>query len=338
VILLVALVPIASFVWSVEPEATLRRGAAQALTVVFCLYLAHRFTPRALLRLFLFAALLGGIASLALAAIDPARAIEFGGPNAGSWFGVYGHKANLGRVGAFAITGAMLLAPESSRDRLLKFAVIAVFCVLLVLSQSRTGWILGLCGLAAAALIRFAFSPRLSAALKLSVVACGIVVGGAVLSTLSNSDALAIVGRDNTLSGRTTLWRAALASFDQHPAFGVGYRAFWRAGGINDVLGYLSDRILPGHGHNGYLDTLAELGLLGIAVLGLFFLLTISGVVRAICQGSGELAPYFAFLMIFAMNNYVATVAFEHSDPAWVLALVSAIYFTAKVQRGTTGV
>jgi O-antigen ligase len=80
-------------------------------------------------------------------------------------------------------------------------------------------------------------------------------------------------GRQNssdfvTLSGRTVVWTAAVRQFEQHPVLGVG-------GGIGGkvVIAHIGNRYLEEMSslHNGFLELLTGLGLLGF-LLGTYML------------------------------------------------------------------
>src|ERR1700721_30572 len=67
-----------------------------------------------------------------------------------------------------------------------------------------------------------------------------------------------VLGRDNTLTGRTEVWAAVLPEMERHALLGYGFGSFW-----TDARRLLYD--IP-TSHNGYLDILLELGALGLAL------------------------------------------------------------------------
>lgn len=76
----------------------------------------------------------------------------------------------------------------------------------------------------------------------------------------------AIVGRSESLTGRTEIWREVRDIAARNPIIGVGYGGFW---GIKsaDV-----DRFQIKQSHNGYLDVYLELGMVGMVLLFLVFM------------------------------------------------------------------
>ncbi|MEM8617425.1 MAG: hypothetical protein AAGF20_10875, partial [Pseudomonadota bacterium] len=94
---------IASLIWTVNFEVTLRRAGALGLTTAFGLWLAQRFTPK---QLFHLVALLVGIiiiANFAVIQLNPVRGVHqpydlLAQHHAGSWRGMIGHKNDFGRM------------------------------------------------------------------------------------------------------------------------------------------------------------------------------------------------------------------------------------------------
>jgi exopolysaccharide production protein ExoQ len=74
----------------------------------------------------------------------------------------------------------------------------------------------------------------------------------------------AITGKDLTFSSRTAIWQILNTHIAQHPILGTGYSAYW-----NDEPGSPSQemkRLLffyPGEAHNGYLEVINDLGIIG---------------------------------------------------------------------------
>src|ERR1700748_1653047 len=106
--------PVVSVIWSVDHGSSARRVVALVMTGVYCIYLARRLSPDDFLRRLLLALFVGGVLSLIYTLIDPQQAIEHSAINSGSWKGVYGHKAILGRIAAIAVTVSVYVKPKHS--------------------------------------------------------------------------------------------------------------------------------------------------------------------------------------------------------------------------------
>ena len=84
-------------------------------------------------------------------------------------------------------------------------------------------------------------------------------LGGSNLATFSSS-----LGRDETLTGRTAVWADVLPAMKQQPLAGYGFGSFW-----TDARRELYE--IP-TAHNGYLDILLELGVVGFAFFTVWLL------------------------------------------------------------------
>jgi O-antigen ligase len=321
--------PLVSTVWSVDPGTTFRRAAALAMTGAFCIYIAQRLSPQEFLRRLLLALFIGGVLSLLYTIADPRNAIEHSMINTGSWKGVYGHKAILGRIAAVAVTVSVYVRPRYTWEWPMRWATIAIFLFLSIKSQSRASWLMMMGGFAFMILIAVLRNKRLSSGIKLSIF---LALGFCVLAAVAVFFDLihAEMGRDETFSGRTSLWTGAIAvAKASHPILGAGYRAFWTDAGAGGVREYVLDWArLPGHGHNGYLDVWLDLGIPGVLLFAAFVFVTIWRLARRVLREPGEpaWAAFSIFFFVFLLNNLSVTVAFKHTDIAWIFAVLACLY------------
>jgi O-antigen ligase len=91
-----------------------------------------------------------------------------------------------------------------------------------------------------------------------------------------------------TLSSRTDLWSVALDAFGQNPIFGYG---------VTSSRGLFYDETGLGGGHNAVINTLVELGIVGIAVWGTLIWLVVRGIWRLPRTGSEQLIIDRALLL-----------------------------------------
>jgi exopolysaccharide production protein ExoQ len=321
--------PVVSIVWSVDMGVTFRRAVALVMTGIYCIYLARRLSPDDFMRRLLMALFIGGVASLVFTVVNPAHAIEQGAINNGSWKGVYGHKAILGRIAAVAVTVAVYVRPRFLWERAIRWSTIAIFLFLAVQSQSRASWLLMGGGVAFMLLLAVMRNKSFSAGIKMTI-ATGLGLAVLVIATTMFSQILGAFGRDDTFSGRTSLWEGAVATAEaHHPILGAGYRAFWTATGSEGVRNYIQHWAkLPSHGHNGYLDIWLELGYAGLALFAVFALVTIWRLTSRLLREPGEpaWAALAIFFFVFLLNNASVTVAFKHTDIAWIFAVLACLY------------
>ena len=73
-------------------------------------------------------------------------------------------------------------------------------------------------------------------------------------------------GRDLTFTGRVYLWELLIYEIQNHFIFGAGFRGFWIIDAKHLWRIYANTSWLPTGGHNGYLDMLNELGIIGLTI------------------------------------------------------------------------
>ena len=256
VLALVAVSPL----WSPDPATTFRKAAGLWLTYLFGLYLASRYDTTQLLKMVSRVLAVALILSLALIITFP----DWGDSPLG-WRGIYLSKNQLGRAASLEALILVLLWPRSGRYRkwLALGLLLSWICVVGANSASALVVTILVCGLGTA-LWRFRRLPGgviLSAA---ALLACGLTVAWAV--KLSLDPLLGAVGKDSTLTGRTELWSGVLRGVEKRPFLGYGIDGFWQ--GFNEPSRAIWETIAwhPTHAHNGLLDLLLDLGVVGVCL------------------------------------------------------------------------
>ncbi|MBI5661136.1 MAG: O-antigen ligase family protein [Ignavibacterium album] len=87
-----------------------------------------------------------------------------------------------------------------------------------------------------------------------------------------------IFGKSETFYDRGKLWTVMLWHFGQHPLIGCGYQAFWTIENPQLLLLYQTFVWLPNQAHNGYLDILNEVGIVGFV---LFMIMILKNIVSS---------------------------------------------------------
>jgi exopolysaccharide production protein ExoQ len=269
---------VASLLWSADGAQTVRKLAILALTLLGAYGVACRFELDELLSIMIvvlgtFVAV-GFAAELALGMFRPWRAdYRFAGtchPN---------DQAVQCALLAIAAAGAGWLRHDRPWVRR---ALIFAGATGLVLSKSRTT----LAALLVAAGLALLFSARgLQRWLVVSVAVIlfstvGIAANFISVADLDRSFDIASMGRRenvSSLTGRVPLWEELWKAAAKRPVAGYGYGGFW---GEKNVLKYseIFRWHIP-HAHNGYLDLMLTVGVIGAALYVAWMVAT--GVVAA---------------------------------------------------------
>ncbi len=262
--------------------------------------------------------------------VDPAHAIEHGTINNGSWKGVYGHKAILGRIAAVAVTVAVYVRPRFLWERAMRWSTIAIFVFLAIQSQSRASWLLMGGGVAFMLLLAVMRNKRFSAGIKMTIATgLGLAVAGHRRHHVQPDTGRVrprrhILGTHQSLGRRGCGRRSSIIPF-----WAPATAPSWTVAGSDGVRDYVQSWVkLPSHGHNGYLDIWLELGYAGLALFAVFALVTIWRLISRLLREPGEpaWAALAIFFFVFLLNNISVTVAFKHTDIAWIFAVLACLY------------
>ena len=96
------------------------------------------------------------------------------------------------------------------------------------------------------------------------VVTAIVAVSGMLLMGNGLSVTTGMLGRDETLTGRTDVWHAAIG-LGTNPVIGDGYNSFWLGQRMERMWEMFSWH--PTEVHDGYLDIYLDLGVIGLIVL-----------------------------------------------------------------------
>ncbi|MGG6297991.1 O-antigen ligase family protein [Leptolyngbya sp. AN02str] len=253
-----------SIFWSDFPGFTQQRSIALIGTSLFGLYFGTRFSMKQQLQLLGWAMAIAVLMSIAFVAALPKYGI-MGGKHAGAWRGIFSHKNVTGRAMAFSSVVFLLLSLQTGGARLFWWLLLVTTIAFTVMAQSTTAL---LC-LVVLFLLFFILRPLRwhYRARTIAVLSLVLAVAGGLASVLANSETLlAAFGKDTTLTGRTDLWPAVIEKIQLKPIWGFGYEGFWRGWDSDAAEVWRTVGWDAPHSHNGFLDLLLALGLVGFII------------------------------------------------------------------------
>jgi O-antigen ligase len=347
-LVLLTLFAMLSTLWSQSPEATFRRSAALILGTCFAVYIVVRTEPKDFLKIVVIAFAFYVAASFIAAAI-PGVGINRGSIYGGAWQGIAGNKNNLGRTVAVCVTFLPLAALVGLVTwKRTAYLLGGLSLVLLFLSQSATALVSSFAAVGSGFVLylicggRF-LGYRLSGALRI-ILAIVVVSSAVIMMTAIIPLTLEALGRDPTLTGRTKLWSWSLAINEARWLLGSGYRAFWIDDNTKyffvsfawnkDAEGNLSQSFAgPTHAHSGYVDTLLELGRVGMALYIFTILFAIGLLCRMLRQRGNEAFGLLFAVMLMFIHIYAisARSILQQSEDVWFFFTVLFL-FAAKTQ------
>jgi O-antigen ligase len=165
------------------------------------------------------------------------------------------------------------------------------------------------------------------------------VIGVSVLIAANADSILSLLGRDLSLTGRTTIWNILMISIQKRPLLGYGYQAFWPGAtseGMNAIIAeYGMMHFLGAYAHSGYLSVLLEEGFVGLV---LTVLLLCQGIRDAlVClrdsQTLNETYWYSAIVFITVVYNIDEVTLLLPTYLPWMLCLLAVSALSAKSKR-----
>lgn len=301
-----AFVATLSALWSLTPELSALRGILLILNILagFMAYY-HLGLRRMVILVFAYLLIMQFGSTLLILAGHPSASDHLGLKK-----GLYLHKNQLALHCVLLFMTSLILFGAGWR-RLLTLGAAGLACFNLVLSGSGTGVIVVILMtniLLGCVIVSSGSRPTLffaGAGLILTALGIGALV---LLEIDPYTQVLDALGKDGTLTGRTTLWDFALTTFADSPLLGIGYFAYWNSPETTATsLWVVTGQHLESF-HNNFLDIMVAVGLVGLIT---FVVAMVSLLARTFEQfrvsGDALLAWPFAFMClmtIYCMSEY----------------------------------
>jgi exopolysaccharide production protein ExoQ len=329
-------IALTSVLWSDVPDITLRQGVALIGSTAFGLYFAARYKMSEQQRLLRWALAIAAVLSLAFALALPSYGVQSDIDGQG-WRGIYSHKNTLGSIMALSTLVFLLRALTSRKRRWVAGAGLILSFGLVIFSNSVSSLVVCVLLLALLPVYR-ALRWRITLAVPF-LISAWLLGGGVVMWGLYNAETiLGALGRDITLTGRTNLWPLVITMISQRPWLGYGYSGFWEA----DKGAYFSfalNGFQPTSAHNGFLDLWLQLGLLGVLVFVLSFLLAFlrAAAWARLSKATEGLWPlmYLTFMLLHSVSESSILI---RNDIYWTLYTAAVFSLPARQDSaGSTG-
>lgn len=306
----------ASASWSFEPSTTNRRAVAVAFTTLFGLYFAASFDGRRMAEIiastFLVLAIGGALAAVAYPTMGVQHDI-----NAGDWRGLWFEKNQMGAMMVYGALGAVAALLAGSPRRKTWIFTILLCAAMIVMSRSKTSLLCLMIVLGGAAMLAIL---RKGPATAVATIWLGVTAALAAGATfwLAPEAVFRALGKDPTLTGRTEIWEALLRQSQKAPLTGFGYAVFWRDDSVPAAFVRHDTGWNVPTAHNGWLDTLVQLGWVGVILVATILgLAVLTALFRFRTVRDGYWAPLF--LVIFLIVTLSESFILERNGIAWAL-------------------
>jgi O-antigen ligase len=254
---------------------------------------------------------------------------------AGDWRGSFGHKNVASSVMTILVYVGIYLGGVGSVVMGPAIAVLAGIFLIFTGGKTSTALCLAIYLLASLVFVtRSLWLKRIICFAPLIVMNL-LTVGSVASPALSSITRMLPV--DPTFTGRSDIWEFALAAVAEKPITGHGYSAFWDDVTERQTAKGAEWAVTAAHSHNSYLDLAVTIGLPGLALVILIFVLAPLRNFQAAqaYSRSGALAKLFLTVWLFGLYfGTTETFLLERQNPIWFMfaVAVAGLHFLARFQ------
>jgi O-antigen ligase len=245
---------------------------------------------------------------------------------AGDWRGLFGHKNAASAI--FSVLAFVGLFVRSER-RHVGWAIFALSIAFVVASGGKSSIMNCSITIVVSLLAARMKNIALWAAIVFSpLVAMNLFGVGSVLWPFL-ADYSGLLPLDSSFTGRTDVWSFALPKAKEALVMGHGFLAFWNT----EALRYGIDQSTTwaggaAHAHNGYLDAVISMGLPGLFLVLVAFVIKPARDLRRGLAENDEPALVLLFMRIWLFSlflNSFESFFFDRANPSWI-ALLFALF------------
>jgi exopolysaccharide production protein ExoQ len=322
VVTLLALLTICSALWSQNPFRSFYNGVFYLIDTLFAFYLIETFDTNDLIDLAKMAGAFICIGSLVLVVFYPQIGVLQQLRESGAWRGLFIDRTSAAKCMVFMLSPAIIFVRQPlSLSRVVYILLLGCFIFMAHAVTALLVLFIYVLIMAAIAAFRKFDDKSLLLLTGLSVTLLVLVVS-ASLPLLPSF--LSLFSRNTTLSGRTYVWAIVIRSIMKRPILGYGFYAFWQG-----MTGESANTIVAvnwtfGYAHNGILELMLQLGLLGTTV---FFVTLVQALRNAwICLRNRRpsAADWYVGLIVLTILYNV-----DEATVVWPNELLSILYVVA---------
>jgi O-antigen ligase len=311
----------ASVLWAFSPESSFVRFVQQAMivtSIILPAVLADRAADmmRGLFLCFALALILNVFFVLnGPIDINNCKATDF------CYKGYFDGKNYLGEAAAVTFLLSLYEVVHRGWRRALGIIIGAIAIVLVFLSDSKTAF--GLI-IIAPFLAQLTLTVRKITRVSPAIILLLLPFFYIVLSNVSHVDLMRrlayMLYHDSTLTGRTIIWQFAQFEIGRRPLLGWGYQSFWLVPGSpsSEASGWV--KLMP-NAHNGYYDTMLEMGYVGLVLLLVFISATLHAVKRVADRDPARARLLLSLVLFFIMWNYFESLWMRGFEFLWIVFL-----------------
>ena len=327
-LILVFFICVLTIFWSVEKISTIKSSFQLIVSAGFGVLAAQYFDFPSFLKFLILGILFLFGLGLYFFVIEPDLTL-MSGTYEGVYSGVFIHKNYLSRVSIVGTIACLVAIRYKLFSNYKLYIALLAMVISLMVSGSAGGKVLLVVLLYVFLVVEFVYVK----------VAYRKVFGFVVLSLpiilfLGFSDLIfSVLGKTSTLTGRIPLWIVVTNQIVERPFLGYGYNAFWDSSTysarIDDIFGWDAP-----NAHNGYLEVLLGIGLLGLI---LFLVGFIKILMVSIKRHFSKRNPETLFAIMFLIFSFFANLLYSQilikNDIMWVLYVYVCLIYNGYYKK-----
>jgi exopolysaccharide production protein ExoQ len=159
-----------------------------------------------------------------------------------------------------------------------------------------------------------------------------LLLAGVIMVQLDQ--AVGLLGRDVTLTGRTVIWDFSLTMIGREPLLGYGFTAFWEGANPPGRLFWMNGlRHFDIHSHNGFIQITLDLGLVGLGLFAVALAVYLARVVRVIASDQDRSARWhLVFAVLLILSNVSESNLLAQNGLLWVLFVALGVRLKQRVR------
>ena len=318
-----------SALWSMDPDQTIRRSIALVGTTAVGLLVYIEVGRERLLRFFAINLAIFTVLSVLFALAVPSLGTHVHDKFAGQWRGLLGFK-NQAAWSASIFIIVWLGTRKTLWMKRLNWPLLAIGFLMLIQTKSATGLAATAFGVATFVGLylfrRFTLFRPIALTVAAIILLLIVTDAGSLFSTI-----LELLGRDASLTGRTSIWAALWPLIEDNFVLGVGYQAFWDHAA--DYFGTTSWMVGIGHSHNAYVEILLDVGIIGLVTQVAFLLHAQIKLAIATMMGNPDAATMFVIFLTFTVIGFAGSLFFRPNTGIWIMIVAFSFYAFDKRAR-----
>jgi exopolysaccharide production protein ExoQ len=333
-----------SVLWSEFPATSFKRWIRELDAIIMALLVLSERDPKEAMESILRRSIYVLIPfSLLLIRYFPEYGVEFGRwSGIRMWIGVTTQKNGLGRLcltAVFFLFWSLVKRRQVGDSHVTKYQAYLDAIVLALSFYILTGGLFSstysataigslVAGLSLFLLLlwlkksRIAIGTHMLRAITLALICYGVVslfMSGSTISRFTS-----VLGRDESLTGRTDVWSSLLPIAMQTPVIGRGVGGFWNEN--TRAIYQISE------GHSGYLDLLLDFGIVGILIVSMFLVSSCTRVGEGLMRDFYWNSLWICYLVMVIIHN-----ATESSLNTMTSQMTATLVFLAVASTGIVG-